>query len=44
MLTHSRKDRYLPDNLAKAGALPIGEGGEAVWIDVIRKHLREAWG
>lgn len=37
MLTQSRKDRPLPDALAKAAPLPIGEGGEAVWIDVICK-------
>ena len=37
MLSRSHKDRLPNSTPAQPGRLPIGEGGEAVWIDVIQK-------
>lgn len=37
MLTQSQKDRLPVGAPSQPGRLPIGEGGEAVWIDVIQK-------
>lgn len=37
MLTQSHKDRLQKATPAQHGRLPLGEGGEDVWIDVIQK-------
>ena len=37
MLTHSHRNRPPTGAPSQPGRLPLGEGGEAVWIDVIQK-------